>query len=114
MKRKCSLLLCAVLIFCILSACSGVSKEDYQTLQNENAQLQQEKDALQEQINSMQDEKVVLQVTLANTYDAYRYMMLFVTTEVYGNSLSKAEWEKYITNPEHPVPTFEEIKELVN
>ena len=114
MKRKCLLLLCTVLIFCMLSACSGVSKEDYQALQNENAQLQQEKDALQEKINSMQEEKVVLQYTLASTYDAYRYMMVFVTTEVYVNSLSTTEWEKYITNPEHPAPTFKEIKELAN
>jgi hypothetical protein len=41
-------------------------------------------------------------------------MMVYVTTEVYGNSLSKSEWEAYITKNEYPAPTFYEINKLIN
>jgi outer membrane murein-binding lipoprotein Lpp len=122
--RKLLLTTLSILIVLILTSCSGVSQSEYDKLMDEKIELESQIQTLESQVSALQSQldsakkaeadDVILKTVLANTYDAYRYMMLYVTTEVYGNSFSKSEWDSYITNDEHPVPTFEELQELVN
>lgn len=109
-----------ILLSFILAGCSVVPKSDYQKALDDKSQLEAKVDSLQTEINELQtqldtykSDNFILKSTLASTYDAYRYMMLYVTTEVYGNSLSKSEWEAYITKNEHPAPTFDKVNELL-
>jgi hypothetical protein len=124
-----------ILFTATLAGCSGVSQSDYQKVSDEKVQLEAKVESFQTQINeleakaeSLQTESNKLQTqldiyksdnstlksTLTTTYDAYRYMMLYVTTEVYGNTLSKSEWEAYIAKNDHPAPTFDEVNKLLS
>lgn len=124
-----------ILLSAILAGCSGVSQSDYQKVLDDKVQLeakvesfqieineleaktesiQTETNKLQTQLNIYKSDNSTLKSTLTATYDAYRYMMLYVTTEVYGNTLSKSEWEAYITKNDHPAPTFDEVNKLLS
>ena len=109
-----------VLMAVILAGCSGVPQSDYQKSLDEKAQLESEVDSLkieidnlQTQLNTSKSSDSGLKSSLTATYDAYRYMMLYVTTEVYGNTLTKSEWETYITKNEYPAPTYDEVNKLL-
>lgn len=106
-------LLCTCLV-----GCSNVSKEEYQALQEqlEQSEIQvAEKEAelaeLADKYNESQADNLVLKQYLASTYDAYRYMLINVTGEVYGNGLSQTDWEEFVTASE--VPTFEQVSEVI-
>lgn len=113
------------------SGCSGVNKELYDETLNHNTELEIIVEKLKEEkadliselslfkaddndLEQLKLDKQILQSTLITTYDAYRNVLVYVTTEVYKDSLSQKEWEAYMPKLAETVPTFEEIKKLVN
>lgn len=108
-------LLCTCLV-----GCSSVSKEEYQALQEQlnqsEIQLSEREAELEEltdKFNESQANNLVLKQYLESTYDVYRYMLVNVTAEVYGDGLSKTEWENYITTFSDDLPTFDQVSEAI-
>lgn len=108
-------LLCTCLV-----GCSNVSKEEYQALQEQLNQSEiqlSEKEAeleeLTDKFNESQVKNSVLKQYLASTYDVYRYILINVTAEVYGDGLSKTEWENYVTIFSDDLPTFDQVSEVI-
>lgn len=120
-KTKMVVLLITLSLFCIyLAGCSGVSEEEYQALQEQLSQSElqvTEKEAeleeLTDKFNESQADNLVLKQYLSSTYDGYRYMLVNITTEVYGDGLSKTEWENFITTYTSDMPTFDQVSEAV-
>ena len=108
-------LLCTCLV-----GCSNVSKEEYQALQerlNQSEIQLSEKEAeleeLTDKFNESQANNLVLKQYLPSTYEVYRYMLVNITAEVYGDGLSKTEWENYITTFSDDLPTFDQVSEAI-
>jgi hypothetical protein len=104
-----------------LAGCGGVSQTDYQTaldekaaLETQMADLQDKYDTLSQNYNALQANRLVLRRYLSDTYDGYRAVVLQVTMQVYGDSLTKSEWETIFTEAAEAVPTFDEVTAAIN
>lgn len=122
--KKIGLLIMLTVIIFTSSGCSKVSNSEHEYALSHNIELETEVELLKSDLRSLKEDyadlenlkvdKGILQLTLANVYDGYREMMVYITTEVYKDSLSKKEWEEFITNGKKTIPTFDEIENLVN
>gem|GEM_PF-4076644 len=54
-----------------------------------------------------------LRDALTNTYNAYRNMAIFVTTEAASGTLTMAEWEPYFISKDNQAPPFDEVNALM-
>jgi outer membrane murein-binding lipoprotein Lpp len=95
MKKTIPFILAMLLLF-IFAGCSGVSQSDYNKAMDDKSELEIKVDSLQTEINrlrvqndTLKTDNSKLKSTLATTYDAYRYMIVYVTNEVYGNYFVK-------------------------
>ncbi len=123
-----------LIVLLLLTGCGGVSRADYDALQQdydrlaaENAQQAEEigelttqlaakEDAyasLSEQYTLSQVNVLLLRQNLAATYDGYRYLIIDVTNQVYSDGLSKNEWETILTSRTEEMPTYDDIVKLM-
>lgn len=122
----------------LMAACSGISRDEYDRLMDEKnqlteqvAQLTEERDSLKQEkeqlaqdntalsakaepVEDLKSKNAVLRAYLMTVYDGYRKAVVYVTTEVFGDGLSKSEWETALSTIQDGLPTFDEVKTALN
>lgn len=91
--------------------------EERDSLKQEKEQLAQDNAALSakaEQADDLNGKNAVLRAYLLTVYDGYRKAVVYVTTEVYGDGLSKSEWGTALSTIQDGLPTFDEVKTALN
>lgn len=122
MKKLCALAV-AVVLFISLAGCSGISKEEYQALADENARLEEqivelEKQAAGQEELQKKNEKLIadcmaLQLYLTNVYDGYRKLLVQTTVAVAEGGLTMKEWEDIMVPISKEVYTYDDINAAI-
>jgi len=121
MKKICTVLLMVTMLLMVTS-CSAVSQNEYNTVVAELNKLQSDYDSLivknteltaqtDKQIKDMEE----AQETLVKCYSSYRYLMMAVTAESYSSTspgLSTAEWNYHFSKVNSDVPSAEKVSSL--
>lgn len=117
--KKLGALAVAVVLFISLAGCSGISKEEYQALADENARLGEQIVELEEQVAGQEElqkknkkliaDCMALQLYLTNVYDGYRKLLVQTTVAVAEGGLTMKEWEDIMVPISKEVYTYDDI-----
>ena len=117
--KKLGALAVAVVLFISLAGCSGISKEEYQALADENARLGEQIVELEEQVTGQEElqnknkeliaDCMALQLYLTNVYDGYRKMVIQTTVAVAEGGLTMKEWEDIMVPISKEVYSYDDI-----
>lgn len=108
------------MVFSLISCSSGISQEEYDTLQSEKAELQSQLEELQADYTALNDKFASYQTStkkvvgyLSDTYDGYRLFLVNLVNQIYGDGLSKTEFESYVAAISDMIPTYDEVNSAI-